>query len=158
MKFINSFQYLFFALDDDNTKDGDSVFSNVRIYEAGNSAGTTTVTAGEGAISATTKPMPVAEFTGDSSISIGGNGALSDSEYLELGQAVDLLALNEGVFTMTVTTVSGTYTFNLSPGELFAYSIVSETVFDVTYSDSKEIIELLDILFSDDQILKVQFP
>ena len=32
--FTGTFQYLFFAMDDDNTKDGDSIFSNVKIYEA----------------------------------------------------------------------------------------------------------------------------
>jgi hypothetical protein len=59
---------------------------------------------------------------------------------------------------MTVTAVSGTYTFYLSPGELFDYLIISDSEYAVQYSDSQEIMELLNILFSDDDILEVIFP
>jgi hypothetical protein len=97
-------------------------------------------------------------YIGDTEITIGGNAALSNEELLALSQTVDMLALNEGNFTMEVTTESGTYTFNLSPGKLFDYTIVSESEFDVTYSDSTEVTELLNILFSDDPILEVKFP
>jgi hypothetical protein len=70
---------------------------------------------------------------------------------------LDILVLNEGNFTMTVTAVSGTYTFNMTLGELFDYSIISSTEFAVTYSSSDEITKVLDILFNNDDILEVTF-
>ena len=91
-------------------------------------------------------------------ISIGGHGPLSDKEYLELSQTLDLLAINEGSFIMEVTSESGIYTFYLEPGAEFNYSIISESEYSVTYFDSEEIMNLLDILFSDDPILEVKFP
>jgi hypothetical protein len=97
-------------------------------------------------------------YTGDTSISIRDNGSLSEAEYLQLvANTIDLLVLNEGTFTMTVTALSGTYTFHLNPGEVFDYSIISDSEYDVTYNNSQEITDLLDILFSEDEILEVKF-
>ena len=91
-------------------------------------------------------------------IIIGGNMPLNDEQYQQLGATIDLLALNEGSFVMTVTALSGTYTFYLSPGKIFDYFIMNQGEFTVTYNNSKEIIDLLNILFEDDPISKVSFP
>ena len=99
-----------------------------------------------------------AEEPVNTEIIIGGNGSLSNEEYQLLGSTIDLLALNEGSFKMIVTSVSGTYTFHLTPGAEFDYFIINEDEYEVIYSDSKEIMDLLDILFSDDPILEVTFP
>ena len=94
----------------------------------------------------------------NSEIVIGGNGPLSEEEWLELSSTVDLLVLNEGTFTMVVTAESGTYKFNLEPGIVFDYQTTGEGEFIVKYTTSEEIMSLLNILFSDDPILEVTFP
>ena len=96
--------------------------------------------------------------TDSSEIIIGSNAPLTIEEKLNLASTLDLLAINEGTFTMIVTTDSGTYTFYLEPGDIFDYKAVSENEFTVTYSTSDEIMDMIDILFSDDPVLQVKFP
>ena len=91
-------------------------------------------------------------------ITIGGSGPLSSEEYQQLGTITELLTLNEGTFTVEVTAESGKYTFYITPGAEFDYAIINDTEYSVTYNDRKEIMKLLDILFSDDPILEVKFP
>ena len=93
-----------------------------------------------------------------SELRIGGNGPLSAEEKIELSSTIDLLVLNEGIFTMIVESESGTYTFHLKPGEIFDYQAIAEDEFSVTYSSSEEIMNLLEILFADDPVLEVTFP
>ena len=86
--------------------------------------------------------------------SISYYGSIDSADFAEL---IDIVSLNEGQFSMTVITVDASYVFHFEPSEVFDYIIISEFEYEVSYNNSQEIFNFLNIIFADQEVVEIEF-